>query len=248
MLSFLKDWMQHAGDLPGHRYASLDTLDLLDTRIDSEDENCALFTGCDDLSRCDIEGCVDAALAFFRGRPHFWPVPDLGSVSDRLISALQRAGGRRGDDMWVMSAVTRNEGTESERICAVDGSYVDAKIWAESSWRGFGADDAPLGEYVEHVTAMSRSRHFTLLSALAEDGSAAACGALARGDAPGIFYVSTVPEHRRKGYAKEVVEALLRRASKDRADRVSLLSTRDGRELYGACGFDTVCRAHVFVF
>lgn len=57
----------------------------------------------------------------------------------------------------------------------------------------------------------------------------------------GIYYVATIPEERRKGYAKAMMEMLFERAKECRYGIVTLQATADGKHLYEKLGFQACC-------
>ena len=60
-----------------------------------------------------------------------------------------------------------------------------------------------------------------------------------------VLNVYTIPEHRRKGYAKKLIQIMLDDARQMRLDFVELKATEDGYGLYNAVGFkDTVTKYH----
>ena len=60
-----------------------------------------------------------------------------------------------------------------------------------------------------------------------------------------LFNVYTVPEHRRKGLARRVMEHLLSAAFELNLDVVELNATEDGYELYRSLGFKDDSSTHV---
>ena len=60
-----------------------------------------------------------------------------------------------------------------------------------------------------------------------------------------LFNVYTVPEHRRKGLARRVMEHLLSSAFELNLDVVELNATEDGYELYRSLGFKDDSSTHV---
>ena len=79
------------------------------------------------------------------------------------------------------------------------------------------------------------------------DGTVAATGMLALQDGvAGIYYIATIPEQRRKGYATAMMNALLSRAQ-DHGYKYALLQASEmGKNIYRKLGFKDVCTFNIY--
>ncbi len=69
---------------------------------------------------------------------------------------------------------------------------------------------------------------------------AGACLIVLDGTAGGIYWVTTLPEHRSRGVARQLMHAVLARL----ADRpVTLTAARAGKPLYDSLGFRTITQS-----
>ncbi|WP_163509178.1 GNAT family N-acetyltransferase [Fodinicola acaciae] len=67
-------------------------------------------------------------------------------------------------------------------------------------------------------------------------GEAGACIAVHSGDASGVYYVTTMPEHRSRGIGRALMHAMLARTELP----MTLTASTSGRPLYDSLGFRTV--------
>ena len=65
------------------------------------------------------------------------------------------------------------------------------------------------------------------------------------GETGTLFNVYTVPEHRRRGLARKVMEVLIQAAREHRLDVLELNATDDGYPLYQSLGFEDDSSTHV---
>jgi GNAT superfamily N-acetyltransferase len=241
-----------SGEFPG--------LALFDSGVESSHDNYAMLSPRSLLSPGgEIGGRGEASLAdavkfgldFFAssGRPHIWPLFDW--VPERVCALLERDGLSRDEDFYAMTAdAAPDEERGAEERGVVEGPLRSADSvfkWAFCAWHGFdssGSDDPMPREYAEYAMSMARRDEICLaaLRAAPSDDLAAspfaASGMLfTSGDTAGIYNISTLPEHRRRGLAMRMMRDLIRRAAGLGAGRAVLLATPFGRPLYLRCGF-----------
>lgn len=77
-------------------------------------------------------------------------------------------------------------------------------------------------------------------------GRRAVAAALDHGGDASLFFVATVPGHRRRGYATAAVKAALAAAAQRGCDTASLLATPDGAGLYRRLGFSDLGAAQLW--
>jgi N-acetylglutamate synthase len=158
---------------------------------------------------------------FFReGRSHTFlmvtriPIPDLNGIfSNALVP-----------DVEAIEAFT---GAPQE----------DGGLYQKSPAAGFEAPE----EIFEDFSTPSLLEGPGMTAYVAEvDGVAVATSFAGRvDDQLGVFNVSVVPEHRRRGYGKAVTAAVLRDGYSTGARTAFLTSTEDGFPLYKSMGFRT---------
>jgi ribosomal protein S18 acetylase RimI-like enzyme len=81
-----------------------------------------------------------------------------------------------------------------------------------------------------------------------EGGKAVGCGIFIRtDDHVGIYSMSTLPEHQRRGVGRAILDAAISHYQREGVERFTLGATETGYPLYERLGFEIVTRAHVFV-
>lgn len=128
-----------------------------------------------------------------------------------------------------------------------------ARSWA--SWRGFHPDDPEEAyegwKWYQNIQRMPLYRRDLDIVAVEEGGGIASITTVWYDDATRSGYfepVATVPEHRRRGLASQVILEGLRRLRAMGAD-LALVGTGEGmpaNELYGALGFEVYLRSQAW--
>lgn len=233
------------GGFPHARFDdTLSGLLLYDGGVDSAYENYALLLP--DALPCDPrerEQLVCAGLRFFAegSREHIWPL--FPGLPDDIHIFLEREGARVDDHFCGMAASISSirENAPGETPFAVRWIKKEegAAEWANAAWYGFDSGEAAPEPFKALVRACVVCDDLHLLGLSdPETGVVAATGMLCTHDAvAGIYYVSTLPLHRRRGLGKQVMHLLAARAKEMGFDGVSLVATPAGRPLYEECGF-----------
>jgi ribosomal protein S18 acetylase RimI-like enzyme len=221
-----------------------------DTGTDSESENYALINP--DGAPRDIAGAramVREALDFFAvtGRPHTWHVSDR--IPDAVIHELKRAGIRWNDKLTAMTAnVGDGAAANAEDTADIDLPYElkgadEAREWADAAWFGFDSGcpaPASFAVFAEEMLEAGGITLFATRARISRDSSPriAATGMLITADTTaGIYYVSTLPEFRRRGLGVSMMEVMMKRSRAMGYGRITLLATPSGYPLYLRCGF-----------
>ena len=114
-------------------------------------------------------------------------------------------------------------------------SSESSREWADTSWRGFGGlDDVP-ENYYRFVEAMSDDRENLSLYTAEYNGMNAGTFIITNEENyTGVYYFATVPEMRRKGIARSMMNGICRlSAGKD----IVLHATTEGLPFYKNFGF-----------
>jgi GNAT superfamily N-acetyltransferase len=127
--------------------------------------------------------------------------------------------------------------------------FSDLSDWANAVWLGFDSGEPAPASFVRFVRAAALADGISLFALRSrQDGDVAATGLLcARGGTGGVYYVSTRPEHRRRGLGLRVMRALTHRAGELGCAKASLLATGAGRPLYLKCGFRETSRVTIML-
>lgn len=232
---------------------------LLNTGTDSALENYALILpaelkyGNDDELREKIKD----ALEFFgigdrqtsHRIPHFWPIfPGTPTLVEEILdeNGLELTSEFTGMVLDLHASIS----TEQDNAVVQLSRESSPLPWANATWRGFDSEEDAGESFVTLISQAITSPDIQLLSLLDEEtGRTAATGMLCTAhEMAGIYYVATVPEFRKRGYAKRIMNALIRKAIELDFDRVCLLATPDGVPLYEKCGFRKVCPVRIRQF
>ena len=179
---------------------------------------------------------VNDAANFFRERDiaFMWPVYDSESLRH---TDLIYAG-----DLTAMSlesnSVHESESNPDVKILRVK-SHDDAVLWAKTAWHSFGGeyDDVP-------------DNYYTFVDSLKDDGASSMYLATYHGKPSGtflttimggVYYFGVVPEMRRKGIAREMMNEICRNNK-----RVLLQSTPSGYAFYKSFGLTELFKIPVY--
>ena len=179
---------------------------------------------------------VNDAVNFFRERDisFMWPVYDSESLRH---SGLIYAG-----DLTAMS-LESNHVPESESDSHITfmriESHEHSALWARTAWHSFGGeyDDVP-DNYYAFADALTEDENLSLSLAL-HDGKPA--GTFLTTIMGGVYYFGVIPEMRRRGIAREMMNDICRHNT-----RVLLQSTPSGYAFYKSFGFTELFKIPVY--
>ena len=198
----------------------------------------AVSTGCDIESwvfypeRINDIKIAEKAIEFFKAQKvsFMWPVYDGG---EKILedAGLHYAGSLTG-------MIYDNEKLS---ITSNFSAITDYKDWARTAWHGFGGeyDDGP-EKYFELVKAFNENPKFSLH--LHENFS----GSFMLVDEPnstGVYYFATVPEMRRRGVARSMMNEICRLS---KGKKILLQATPAGLPFYKDYGFQELCKIPVY--
>lgn len=122
------------------------------------------------------------------------------------------------------------------------------RLWEEVSFDGFDFPPETKKQYQRFLDALTLKKKTVqqLFLASFNDKPAATSLMFLHESAGGIYFVSTLPQYRKKGIGLAVTLATMRAAKKAGARCVTLQSSPDGLRVYRQAGFKEYCRADVY--
>ena len=187
----------------------------------------------------DPEGDYESArraLEFFNERnvSFMWPVYDSESLRH---SGLIYAG-----DLVAMTLELKHESkyesnpsVKFRRIISHD----DASLWAHTAWRSFVGDDDVPERFIAFTDALIDEHGNLALTAAMYEGEAA--GAYITTTMGGVYYFGVLPEMRRRGIARAMMNEICRHNKK-----ITLQATEIGYKFYKSYGFTELFRMPVY--
>ena len=181
---------------------------------------------------------AEAAVKFFRerGEASLWPLYGSGG------EVLESCGVVYDEDLSAMALtpVVRESGSgvRVERVRTRE----EAALWAETAGLGFG-DDGTAEGYRKFAEALSEQGRVSLYLAKHE-GQCAGTFLVTYGSAAmGVYYFAVVPELRRKGFARAMMDEVCRLSG---GKRVVLQATPIGEKFYRSYGFEELFRIRLY--
>lgn len=177
---------------------------------------------------------VNDAVNFFRERDisFMWPVCDSESLRH---TDLIYAG-----DLTAMSLELNRVPESNPDITIMKiNSREHSALWAKTAWHSFGGeyDDVP-ENYYAFIDALTEDENLSLYLALHDDKPSGTFLTTIMG---GVYYFGVIPEMRRKGVAREMMNEICRHNT-----RVVLQSTPSGYAFYKSYGFAELFRMPVY--
>lgn len=180
---------------------------------------------------------AEQLIIFFEARALSFAAPVLPGISGKSLAALERACAAPSHCYTAMSLpLGRIRGGKAAELPVTVKNRGEAEEWASVVWRGFDGGEETPDDY------LSLARHLANqpengLYLLKESGKHVSCGLLHRtSNSCGLYYFATPPEHRRRGHAGRLMEALAIQAAREYKEMV-LLATPQGLPFYTAFGF-----------
>ena len=191
-------------------------------------ENYALFNSL-------ANGCeVAEALDFFGCRNVPFVVPELPEVQLKLAPVLE-SNGLCVKSNYTAMALDAEAGYVFDPAAGEVGE-AECDMWAEAAWFGFGGE-APMPESYRDFARYLLFRHENRLFVLQEEGRALCCGLLHNSRmACGLYYFATLPQFRRRGLARRLMNSLAAAAAESHRLFI-LLATEEGLPFYRDFGF-----------
>lgn len=191
---------------------------------------------------------VAEAKAFFEKRGASFIAPWLPSTPYELAEAFQENGLLR-RRIYTSMYLPRENMTPLDGVgCFEDISGAQRSDWAEALWLAFGGDGADAKgiagyrSFGEYLAQASGNRALVLR----DEGRIVTTALLHEtAETMGLYYFATLPEHRKRGHAGRLLEALGGLSLK--ADKeLCLLATEEGFKLYISHGFKMIDKIAIY--
>lgn len=208
------------------------------TGISSAGENYAL------LSASAAPEDVRASDEFFREARIPFVTPQLPGTPDNILEELDLMGLKVREVYTAMYTKDRPlcPGSQGQAAEASDGRR--AREWAQGAWFGFGGEKPFPASYADFAQYL-RKRKENRLFYFRKDGIAVSTALLHYSKhACGLYYFATLPEYRRKGFAKRLLRAI-EPAAYSRHSHFVLLATQAGLPFYLDFGFTAIAQIPV---
>ena len=194
-------------------------------------ENYALFNSL--YNSCEVAEALD----FFGCRKMPFVVPELPEVRTGLSSVLESSGLGVKNNYTAMALAADQDYRFDPSACEVGEEESD--LWASAAWFGFGGEE-PMPESYRAFARYLLYRHENRLFVLQEEGRALCCGLLHNSRmACGLYYFATLPQFRRRGLARRLMNSLASAAFESHSLFI-LLATEEGLPFYRDFGFETM--------
>lgn len=181
---------------------------------------------------------AEESVKFFseRGEEAMWPLYDSGG------EVLESCGLIYDEDLTAMTLTPRVKDSDSavsvERVRTLEG----AADWAETAGRGFG-DDGTVEGYRKFAEALSEHEGVSLYLAKYEGECAGTFLTTNGTEATGVYYFAVVPELRRKGIARAMMDEVCRLTC---GKRIVLQATPIGEKFYRSYGFEELFKIRLY--
>ncbi|MFI7150480.1 GNAT family N-acetyltransferase [Nonomuraea sp. NPDC050022] len=184
----------------------------------------------------DLTGAIEAAEAFYAEKGQ----RSVFSVGMGAMPGLDDELSARGYETVDPTVIMVGGGGVSQAVHPVRVEERPWPGWLETWW----AVDGRYAEGVEVADRICRGVP-ALYAAVEEDGQAVAVGrGVPQGETIGIYCMATSPQARRRGLARSVLRALVRRSGARTAYLVTTAPNEAAQALYRSEGFETRARYH----
>ena len=180
----------------------------------------------------------------------WWIYP--GGQSPKTSSLLQNAGLRLIEKVPCMAANLNDSASEGQSPNNVTISLVkdknDLLIWEDISFHGFEMPRRAREQYGAFVSSFDLAAQSPQKLFLAYfDGKPVSTSLLfTHKHSAGIYYVSTLPAYRNKGFGLMITQAAMQAAKEGGFKNVILQATPLGARVYIRAGFKEYCHAEIY--
>jgi GNAT superfamily N-acetyltransferase len=174
--------------------------------------------------------------------------------SPKTSSLLQNAGLRLIEKVPCMAADLNDSASEEQLPDYITISPVkdknDLLIWGDISFHGFEMPRRAREQYGAFVSSFDLAAQSSQKLFLAYfDGKPVATSLLfTHKNTAGIYYVSTLPAYRNKGFGLNITQAAMQAAKESGFRNVILQATPLGAKVYKRAGFKEYCQADIYCF
>ena len=180
----------------------------------------------------------------------WWIYPSGQSLETRRI--LQDAGLRLIEKVPCMAAALNDSVSDKQSPDNVTISPVkdknDLLIWEDISFRGFAMPRRAREQYGTFVSSFDLGTQSPqkLFLAYCEGKPVATSLLFTHKNSAGIYYVSTLPAFRNKGFGLAITQGAMQAAMQDGFKNVILQATPLGAKVYIRTGFKEYCHAEIY--
>jgi GNAT superfamily N-acetyltransferase len=204
------------------------------------------------LTNDDAKFIADIKEIYKKLNLHFWWWIYPGGQSPKTSSLLQNAGLRLIEKVPCMAADLNDSASEGPSPNNVTISLVkdknDLLIWEDISFHGFEMPQRSREQYGAFVSSFDLAAQSPQKLFLAYfDGKPVSTSLLfTHKNSAGIYYVSTLPAFRNKGFGLKITQAAMQAAKESGFKNVILQATPLGAKVYIRAGFKEYCRAEIY--
>lgn len=183
---------------------------------------------------------AERLISFFEARGLPFAAPILPGIQGEILAALERSHVLPVHRYTAMSLdLTGTRGGKAAGRLVTIKSSDEVEIWGRVAWQGFDGGGETPDDYLSLAHHMANQPENGLYL-LKNDDEYVSCGLLHRtSNSCGLYCFATPPEHRRRGYGRQLLEALAIQAAREYKEMV-LLATPQGLPLYTAFGFQAL--------
>ena len=204
------------------------------------------------LTNDDAKFIADIKEIYKKLNLHFWWWIYPGGQSPKTSILLQNAGLRLIEKVPCMAADLNDSASEEQLPDYITISPVkdknDLLIWEDISFHGFEMPQRAREQYGSFVSSFDLGTQSPQKLFLAYfDGKPVATSLLfTHNNSTGIYYVSTLPAFRNKGFGLKITQAAMQAAKESGFKNVILQATPLGAKVYIRAGFKEYCRAEIY--
>ncbi len=127
-------------------------------------------------------------------------------------------------------------------------SHEDLLNWKDVSFDGFGMPSRAREQYGAFIASfrLDDQSPQKLFLAYLDEKPVATSLLFTHKDTAGIYYVSTLPQYRNRGYGLKITQAAMQSAKKSGYGDVILQATPLGARVYKRAGFQEYCQAEIY--
>lgn len=206
------------------------------------------------VSGPDIDAEIEKIKDFFTSQEEpfiWWVTPSTGS--SKLGAKLSAHGFEYESDIPFMALELKNfeaNKLNSGIVLKEVKTQKDLNIWHNISIIGFEIDKDECREYIRLVNSFDPNAHpnLKLYFALVDKEPAATSLIFTGSGVAGIYWISTVPNLRRRGIGKAITALTCVEAKKIGCNLATLQSTIMGQNMYASVGFKKYVDVPIYVF
>jgi Acetyltransferase (GNAT) family. len=204
------------------------------------------------LTNDNAKSIADIKEIYKKLNLRFWWWIYPSGQSPKTGDRLQDAGLRLIEKVPCMAADLNDSASEKQIPDNITISPVkdknDLLIWADISFHGFEMPPRAREQYGAFVSSFDLGAQSPqkLFLAYFEGKPVATSLLFTHNNSAGIYYVSTLPAYRNKGFGLRITQAAMQAAKESGFKNVILQATPLGAKVYIRAGFKEYCRADIY--